>query len=87
LQRAVEIMVAVASGLVHAHEHQVIHRDLKPGNVFMTRQGQIKLLDFGLAWRTAVMFPVAPNLPAAGTPAYMAPEQWKGEEQDERTDT
>jgi class 3 adenylate cyclase/tetratricopeptide (TPR) repeat protein len=86
LQRALEIMSAVAAGLAHAHEQHVIHRDLKPGNVFITRKGQVKLLDFGLAWLTASVFSAAPNLPAAGTPAYMAPEQWKGEQQDERTD-
>jgi predicted ATPase/serine/threonine protein kinase len=86
LQRALEIMTAVAVGLAHAHEHHVIHRDLKPGNVFLTRKGQVKLLDFGLAWLTAAVFPAAPNLPAAGTPSYMAPEQWRGEAQDERTD-
>jgi len=86
LQRALEIMTAVAAGLAHAHEHHVIHRDLKPGNVFLTRKGQVKLLDFGLAWLTAAVFPSAPNLPAAGTPSYMAPEQWRGEAQDERTD-
>ncbi|HYH96436.1 protein kinase domain-containing protein [Hyalangium sp.] len=86
VQRALEIMSAVAAGLAHAHEHHIIHRDLKPGNVFITRKGQVKLLDFGLAWLTAAVFPAAPNLPAAGTPSYMAPEQWRGEAQDARTD-
>ncbi|HVG60633.1 MAG TPA: protein kinase [Hyalangium sp.] len=84
--RALGIMTAVAAGLAHAHEHHVIHRDLKPGNVFLTRKGQVKLLDFGLAWLTAAVFPAVPNLPSAGTPSYMAPEQWRGEAQDERTD-
>ncbi|MBN1204467.1 MAG: protein kinase [Myxococcaceae bacterium] len=86
LPRALEIMSAVAAGLVHAHEQHVIHRDLKPGNVFISRKGQVKILDFGLAYLAAAIFPAAPNLPAAGTPAYMAPEQWRGEAQDERTD-
>jgi serine/threonine protein kinase/tetratricopeptide (TPR) repeat protein len=86
LQQAMEVMSAMAAGLAHAHEHHVIHRDLKPGNVFITRKGQVKLFDFGLAWLTAAVFPAAPNLPAAGTPSYMAPEQWRGEAQDERTD-
>jgi len=86
LPRALEIMDAVAAGLSHAHEHHIVHRDLKPGNVFVTRKGQVKLLDFGLAWLTAAVFPAAPNFPAAGTPSYMAPEQWRGEAQDERTD-
>ncbi len=85
-RRALEILSAVAAGLAHAHEHHVIHRDLKPGNVFITPKGQVKILDFGLAYLTASIFPAAPNLPAAGTPSYMAPEQWRGEAQDERTD-
>jgi serine/threonine protein kinase/tetratricopeptide (TPR) repeat protein len=86
LPRALEIMSAMAAGLVHAHEQHVIHRDLKPGNVFISRKGQVKILDFGLAYLAAAIFSAAPNLPAAGTPAYMAPEQWRGEAQDERTD-
>jgi serine/threonine protein kinase len=86
LPRTLEIMDAVAAGLAHAHEHHIVHRDLKPGNVFVSRKGQVKLLDFGLAWLTAAVFPAAPNFPAAGTPSYMAPEQWRGEAQDERTD-
>ncbi|KFE69684.1 protein kinase domain-containing protein [Hyalangium minutum] len=86
LPRTLEIMAAVAAGLGHAHEHHIVHRDLKPGNVFITQKGQVKILDFGLAWLTAAVFPAAPNFPAAGTPSYMAPEQWRGEAQDERTD-
>ncbi|MDY7228088.1 protein kinase domain-containing protein [Hyalangium rubrum] len=86
LRKAVEMMGAIAAGLAHAHEHHVIHRDLKPGNVFITRKGQVKILDFGLAYLTAAMFPAMPHIPIAGTPTYMAPEQWRGEDQGERTD-
>ncbi|MCY1078355.1 protein kinase domain-containing protein [Archangium lansingense] len=85
-KRALEILDAILAGLAHAHEHQVIHRDLKPSNVFVTRQGTVKLLDFGLAWFTAAATPHARYLPTAGTPGYMAPEQWRGEAQDARTD-
>ncbi|HEX8540043.1 MAG TPA: protein kinase, partial [Cystobacter sp.] len=86
LYRCLEIMEAVAAGLAHAHEHHIIHRDLKPDNVFVCRKGKVKLLDFGLAYITAASFPAPLHLPAAGTPAYMAPEQWRGHQQDARTD-
>jgi class 3 adenylate cyclase/tetratricopeptide (TPR) repeat protein len=86
-RRALAILAGIAAGLAHAHEHHVIHRDLKPSNVFLTRQGEVKLLDFGLAWVLEEgSTPGFEELPNAGTPAYMAPEQWRSERQDERTD-
>ncbi|WP_257460396.1 protein kinase domain-containing protein [Archangium lipolyticum] len=85
-RRALELLAGIAAGLAHAHEHHVIHRDLKPGNVFVTRQGEVKLLDFGLAWLLAERDTPGLELPNAGTPPYMAPEQWRGGQQDERTD-
>ncbi|MFY0523636.1 protein kinase domain-containing protein [Archangium gephyra] len=86
LRRALEMLSAVASGLAHAHAHHLIHRDLKPSNVLITREGRVKLLDFGLAHLMSGESPLVPHLPTAGTPAYMAPEQWRGERQDARTD-
>jgi len=85
-RQTLEIMDALSAGLAHAHEHHIVHRDLKPSNVFITRRGQVKLIDFGLAHITVSTAPSAPHLPTAGTPPYMAPEQWRGEPQDERTD-
>jgi class 3 adenylate cyclase/tetratricopeptide (TPR) repeat protein len=86
LRRAMEIIEGIVAGLAHAHRQRVIHRDLKPSNVFITKDGTVKLLDFGLAHLMAANVPAVPNLPTAGTPPYMAPEQWLGLRQDERTD-
>ncbi|PTL81998.1 protein kinase [Vitiosangium sp. GDMCC 1.1324] len=85
LPRALEMLEAIASGLAHAHERGIVHSDLKPGNVFLTRRGEVKLLDFGLSH--LAVEPIRSRLqPEGGTPAYMAPEQWLGEPQDARTD-
>jgi eukaryotic-like serine/threonine-protein kinase len=84
--------VQLAEGLSAAHEHGVVHRDLKPGNLRVTSDGWLKILDFGLAklWR-----PVADTVPTeslsetqtmAGTLPYMAPEQLLGGDIDVRTD-
>lgn len=86
LRRALELMSTIAAGLTHAHEHHIIHRDLKPSNVLLTRRGTVKLIDFGLAHLTQASTASTPLLPVAGTPPYMAPEQWRGEALDERTD-
>jgi eukaryotic-like serine/threonine-protein kinase len=78
---AVRIAHDVALALAHAHASGVVHCDLKPANVFLGPGGQVKVLDFGLAR----MFGHARAV-AGGTPSSMAPEQWRGEPEDERTD-
>ncbi|MFY0562781.1 protein kinase domain-containing protein [Archangium lansingense] len=86
VRQALGLMEAIAAGLAHAHERHIVHRDLKPSNVFLTQQGTVKLLDFGLCHVTPASIARRPALATAGTPAYMAPEQWRGETQDARTD-
>jgi eukaryotic-like serine/threonine-protein kinase len=96
-RKAVELAVQIARGLAAAHERGIVHRDLKPENVFLTRDGQVKVLDFGLA-RLAVTAPdggvtssPTPSLPTRpgivmGTPGYMSPEQVRGQAADPRSD-
>ena len=85
----------LARGLATAHEHGVIHRDLKPGNLALTPDGLLKILDFGLARLERLVEPAAGEKTAStdtavghvvGTPAYMAPEQLRGKGVDGRTD-
>jgi tetratricopeptide (TPR) repeat protein len=81
LDQALEVAVQIARALSHAHSRGVLHRDLKPANVFLTEDGRVKLLDFGLAHLLGTR-----GAPSGGTPAYMAPEQARGEAVDERAD-
>jgi serine/threonine protein kinase len=74
-----QLCAKIADGLHHAHEQGVVHRDLKPANVMMDRDGEPHLMDFGLARREAGEVTVTVNGQVLGTPAYMSPEQAKGE--------
>jgi serine/threonine protein kinase/Tol biopolymer transport system component len=93
LRKAIDFGIQIAQGLAAAHEKGIVHRDLKPDNLFVTKDGRVKILDFGLA---KLMQPkesvanVAPTLTlpgvAMGTIGYMAPEQVRGLATDQRAD-
>lgn len=85
---AVAIGLRLTEALAHAHEHGVVHRDLSPKNVFVSKRGEVKLMNFALA--VDERMPTAPELLDGGTgylgPVYMSPEQILGEPADPRSD-
>jgi hypothetical protein len=97
-RKAMEVAVQIARGLAATHEKGIVHRDLKPENIFVTRDGRVKILDFGLARLTRVPGGAredteAPTTPlrtgsgmVIGTAGYMSPEQVRGRSVDHRTD-
>jgi serine/threonine protein kinase len=97
LRRGVEVAVQIVKGLAAAHEKGIVHRDLKPANVFITKDGHVKILDFGIAKLAApkgrAELEGAPTVVDAteagttlGTVGYMSPEQLRGQPVDHRTD-
>jgi len=96
VRKAAEYAEQVARGLAAAHEKGIVHRDLKPENIFVTRDGRVKILDFGLAKLTRLEGAVPSDAATLasqtepgmvmGTVGYMSPEQVKGQNADHRSD-
>ncbi len=85
LEEALDIAIQACQGLQAAHEKCVIHRDTKSANLMLTPQGQVKITDFGLA-RMGDRTRLTQTGLSLGTPAYMSPEQARGQATDRRTD-
>ena len=76
------IVLQLLAGLGHAHEHGIVHRDVKPSNLFLPRGRPAKIMDFGVAWRAGATAATG----IVGTPNYMSPEQVRGDSLDGRSD-
>src|SRR6266404_6800160 len=78
IRRTVELIAKVARTVHYAHDHSILHRDIKPGNILLDKKGEPHLTDFGLARLVETESTVTRTLEVLGTPSYMAPEQAGG---------
>src|SRR5436190_12847429 len=78
IRQAAELIAKVARTVHYAHEHGILHRDIKPGNILLDAKGEPHLTDFGLARLVETESTVTRTLEVLGTPSYMAPEQAAG---------
>jgi len=97
LRESLRVGLEISEALEKAHENRIVHRDLKPANIMITRQGHVKVMDFGLAkkvssdddndlMKTLTRDSITADGTIAGTPSYMAPEQARGHKIDCRSD-
>jgi eukaryotic-like serine/threonine-protein kinase len=84
-ERAVELASSVCVALSEAHKAGIVHRDIKPGNIMVTRNGEVKVMDFGIA-RAATAETVTATATVLGTASYLSPEQAQGKPVDARSD-
>ena len=85
VDQVLDIIVQVALGLAYAHEHGIIHRDVKPSNIMVGRDGQVKITDFGIARMASSAVHTQTGM-VLGSPKYMSPEQVMGKLTDQRSD-
>ncbi|NIP22257.1 MAG: protein kinase [Phycisphaerae bacterium] len=85
IDEAIAIAIEIAQGLAKAHSKDIVHRDIKPANVLLTEEGQVKIIDFGLAKLMGSTILTKTGM-TMGTVAYMSPEQTQGTKVDHRTD-
>ncbi|MCJ7507760.1 MAG: serine/threonine protein kinase, partial [candidate division Zixibacteria bacterium] len=85
LKKVLGIAIQVCEGLAMAHKKDIVHRDIKPDNIMLTKEGQVKITDFGLA-KLKGATKLTQTRSTLGTAAYMSPEQASGEEVDCRSD-
>ncbi|MEW6563212.1 MAG: serine/threonine-protein kinase [Pseudomonadota bacterium] len=85
LDQVLDIVAQVALGLAYAHENGIVHRDVKPSNIMVTRDGHVKITDFGIARMASSAVRTQTGM-VLGSPKYMSPEQVVGKELDQRSD-
>ncbi len=85
VDQVLDIVAQVASGLAYAHEHDIVHRDVKPSNIMVIRDGHVKITDFGIARMASSAVRTQTGM-VLGSPKYMSPEQVMGKAIDQRSD-
>ena len=85
VDQVLDIVAQVAQGLAYAHEHGIVHRDVKPSNIMVVRDGHAKITDFGIARMASSAVRTQTGM-VLGSPKYMSPEQVMGKEIDQRSD-